>query len=65
MIEQDTVNRINKMSHMEMASLWRFAPLGHPFFDKSLPYYTEFKKRFDELCGFTPEISKEVGWNKL
>ncbi len=50
------------MSHLEMVSLWRFAPSGHPFFDDRYPLYIIFKKRFDELGGFTPEISKKIGW---
>ena len=59
--EQDTMDRIHDISHVEMARLWRFAPSGHPYFDTSLPYFEVFKKRFDELGGFTPEISKQIG----
>jgi hypothetical protein len=28
---------IDAMSQEEMARLWRFAPAGHPYFDKTLP----------------------------
>lgn len=56
------IHNINKMSQEAMASLWRFAPSGHPYFDNTLPLYAEFKRRFDELGGFTPEISKKIGW---
>ncbi len=64
MNEQDeTINRINNMSQEEMATLWRFAPSGHPYFDTSLPYYEVFKNRFDELGGMSPEISKRIGWD--
>ena len=35
----------------------------HPYFDRTLPYYEVFKKRFDELGGFTPEISKSLGFD--
>ena len=63
--EQETKNeieRINVMEHNSMCSLWRFAPVGHPYFDRTLPFVDVFKKRlFDELGGFTPEISKSLG----
>lgn len=54
---------IDSMSQLSMASLWRFAPAGHPYFDRSngdLPDY--FSKKFKEKGGFTPEISKQIGW---
>ena len=54
------VAKINKMSQLEMARLWRFAPAGHPYFDGTKPYYKIFKERFEELGGFTPEISKAL-----
>lgn len=56
------IQDINKMSQEDMARLWRFAPSGHPYFDNTIPLYGVFKKRFDELGGFTPEISKKIGW---
>lgn len=55
-------NIINSMSQTDMARMWRFTPSGHIYFDSSLPFYDIFKKRFDELGGFTPGISKEIGW---
>ena len=57
------VEEINKLTQYEMAKLWRFAPDGHIYFDATLPYYKIFKDRFKELGGFTPEISKQLGWN--
>lgn len=60
----ELVAKINGMSHVGMARLWRFAPPGHPFFDRKRPYYEIFKKRFEELGGMTPEISKEIGWRE-
>ena len=51
---------IDQMSHEEMARLWRFAPSGHPYFDRRLPLVEHFEKRFKKLGGFTPEISKEI-----
>ena len=61
-LEIEEINKMNQMSHVEMARLWRFAPSEHPYFDSSMPYFKIFNKRFKELGGFTPEISKAIGW---
>jgi len=53
---------ISTMSREDMARLYRFAKAGHPVFDSTLPLYNIFKKRFAELGGFSPEISKKIGW---
>lgn len=55
-------NKIDNMSHEEMASLWRFAPIGHPVFRNDLPLFEYFKARFDSLGGMTPTVSKRIGW---
>ena len=61
--EQEEIDKIKAMSHTEMCRLWRFAPSGHPYFDETLPYFKVFSHRlFTELGGFTPEISKKIGW---
>lgn len=54
------VARINAMCREEMASLWRFAPIGHPWFDNTKPYFEIFNKRFSELGRMSPEISKRI-----
>ena len=56
------IEDINKLSQEEMARLIRFAPVGHIYFDTSKPYHAVFKKRFKDLGGFTPKISKKIGW---
>lgn len=61
---EKTIADINNLSHYNMCYLWRFASPGHEYFDGSLPFYKVFKKRFDEFGGFTPEISKSLGWEK-
>ncbi len=58
--ETKTIETINQMSQMEMASLWRYAPSAHPYFDTTTPFFKVFDKRFKELGGFTPEISKAI-----
>ena len=55
-------NEIDSMSQMDMARRWRFARSGDPMFRSDLPLYEKFEKRFKELGGFTPEISKAIGW---
>ena len=63
--EQETIDKINQMSHYDMCYLWRFAPPGHPYFDSSLPYVDVFKDRlFHHFKGFTPEISKSLGFDR-
>lgn len=54
---------IDGMSQYAMASLRRFAPAGHPYFDRrnrDLADY--FEAKFKERGGMTPEISKSLGW---
>ena len=53
--------QIDQMTQEGMASLWRFAPAGHIYFDNTLPLCEHFKARFKKLGGFTPEISKRIG----
>lgn len=61
---EDKKRDILTMNHYDMASLQRFAPSGHPYFDTSLPFHEIFDKRFKELGGMTPEISKSLGWGR-
>ena len=58
--EMKEIEKINQMSQIDMASLWRYAPAGHPYFDQTKPYFEVFDKRFIELGGFTSEISKSI-----
>ncbi len=59
--EAKTIEAINQMTQEEMASLWRSAPLGHSYFDKTKPFFKVFDERFKKLGGFTPAISKALG----
>lgn len=58
---QKEVDYINQMSRFDMCALWRGAPSGHPYFDRTLPFFAVFDKRFAELGRFSPEISKALG----
>ena len=59
--ETKTIDVINQMSQTAMASMWRHAPSGHPYFDKTKPFFKVFDERLKKLGGFTPAISKAIG----
>ena len=63
-LDHTIVEKIKKLTHYEMAKLWRFTPDGHIYFDSTLPYYKIFLERFQQLGGMTSEISKQLGWKK-
>lgn len=52
---------IDDMSQYDMCRLWRFARTGEPLLQGDTGQY--FKKvLFEQKGGFTPEISKNLGW---
>ena len=55
-------DQINAMSQYEMCKLWRFAKCPHPLLQDDTGDY--FAKRLKEKGGFTPEISKSIGWDR-
>lgn len=57
------VAKINALSRVEMARMWRFSPSGNPYFDSTNPLSEVFLSRFKELGGWSPSISKEIGWD--
>jgi len=62
--EQEKIKEINNMSHLELARIWRFAPSGDEMLDMTKPYSKIIEHRlFEEFNGFTPKISKALGWN--
>jgi hypothetical protein len=52
---------IDAMNREQMCRLWRFEPIGSPLFQGARGDY--FKTRFDALGGFSPELSKLIGWD--
>ena len=66
MVDQKVIqhwkDKIAKMSHIEMARLWRGSPSGHPCFDDRTGLFPIFQTRFKELGGMTTEMSKSIGW---
>ena len=52
---------IDNLSHYDMCWIWRFAEPGNPYTSGEVSQY--FKDRlFQHFGGFTPEISKSLGW---
>lgn len=62
--QQREIEKINTMTHLEMANRYRFSVSGDPYFDDTLPYFKVFNERFNMFGGFTPEISKAIGWER-
>ncbi len=61
--QEKEIEKINKMSHEDMCMTWRHSASGHPYFDNTKPYAKVFKARlFDHFGGFTPKMSKKIGW---
>ena len=58
MIDEKMKARIDAMHQKEIARLWRFASAGDPLFKGDVGAY--FKRRFEKLGGFTPQISKSI-----
>ena len=64
MTNLDSVDKkeIDALSHIEMCRMWRFGTAKKEWLVKG-PAADYFRKRlFEELGGFTPEISKQIGW---
>lgn len=59
---QAYIDKIMAMNQMDMAKMWRFAPSGDPIFDCQYDLFEIFQKRFRELGGMTPALSKAIGW---
>ena len=60
----DALKQIETMDHYTMCKIWRFGPIGSEiYFRNDLPTSEAFRKRlFEHFRGFTPDISKAIGW---
>lgn len=54
-------SQIDAMSHYELCRLWRFAEIGNPLLQGKTGDYFSYRL-FKHFGGFTPEISKSLGW---
>ncbi len=62
MMDNDLKKQIDEMSHYEMCRVWRFAETENPLLQGNVgEYFTE--RLFHYYGGFTPEISKSLGWD--
>ncbi|HAQ21137.1 MAG TPA: hypothetical protein DCR40_18170 [Prolixibacteraceae bacterium] len=56
---------IDQLSHYDMGRMWRFGLGNVAFFDNTNPISEYFKDRlFQHFGGFTPKISKQLGWKR-
>jgi len=54
---------VDKLSHFEMCKMWRSGNANPAYFDNTNPISKYFSDRlFGHFGGFTPEISKQIGW---
>jgi len=60
-VEQEK-KKIDAMSRKEMCRLHRFAKSGHPYFVTGSELNDHWETKWKDLGGFTPEISKAIGW---
>jgi hypothetical protein len=58
---KELIAEVDAMDHTELARLWRFAPGGDPRMQGEVGQRVKHRL-FTELGGFTPEISKAIGW---
>jgi len=61
---QQWKDRIDEMSHEQMARMWRFHVAGiTPIFDSALPLWPYFEARWNNFGGWNPTLSKKIGWD--
>jgi hypothetical protein len=60
--ECDRIKAVNELSHYDICRIWRFAETGHPLM-QDLPGH-RLAERLQEFGGFTPQISKSLGWSR-
>lgn len=61
MIDEKIKEEIDNMSQLELCRIWRFAESDSPYLQGDTGEY--FVNKFYEKGGFTPEISKQLGWS--
>ena len=53
--------KIETLSFEEMKDLWRYAPIGHPYFRRDLPLFEIFSERLDKVRNFCSQGGKDNG----
>ena len=54
-------DEIDQMSHFELCRAWRFGKPGDPLITGLAGDY--LCRRLQALGGFTPEMSRKIGWD--
>lgn len=62
--EQGYLDELKRLTHVDMARLWRFAPAGHHFFGGNAVATEAFMREWYALGGMTTKISKTIGWDE-
>lgn len=57
---QEWKDKIDNMSHLEMARMWRFSSVDHPVFSERYSLFKYFDSRFKRLGGMTSKVSKAL-----
>jgi len=57
-----TVEEVEQADHEQICRWYRFLP--SPQTDDETKAMTRIVERFNELGGFTPELSKKIGWDE-
>ena len=55
-----TMEEVEKADREQICRWWRFSP--SPKTDDEVKVINRISERFDDLGGFTPAISKRIGW---
>lgn len=61
-MNKEQKQRIDNMTRSQLCYMWRFAPVGEPLLQGDTGDY--FAKVLKDKGGFSPEISKDIGWNE-
>ena len=63
-LSDEIKKKIDAMTQCELARFYRFSPSDHPWI-QSPKVWDYFMKAFNNKGGFTPTISKEIGWKNV
>lgn len=61
-VDKESKEKIDSMSHEEIASLWRHGSSDNKIFQGDSGKYLKWRL-FDYYGGFNPTLSKKIGWN--
>jgi hypothetical protein len=69
-----TLEQVNEADHYDICKWWRLLPppgvrsdgrLTEEIQSKEIEIMNRIAERFKEFGGFTPEISKDIGWGDI